>query len=73
MSAPARHCVECRRVIPEGRIKVIPFARLCAHCAEKVGGETKLTVRIGVKGKPGSLKHTGVVVESVELQPKALR
>jgi len=32
----------------------------------------KLKVRIGIKGKSGSLKHTGVVVESVELLPKAL-
>jgi hypothetical protein len=72
MPGRARRCTDCGRVIPEGRIKVIPFARLCVHCAEKIRGETKLKVRIGIKGKSGSLKHTGVVVESVELLPKAL-
>lgn len=70
MPEPARRCIECGGVIPEGRIKTIPWACLCVHCAKRIGGETKLKVRIGVKGKPGSLKHTGVVVESVEFGPR---
>lgn len=30
-------CANCGRPIPEGRLEVRPFARLCVPCAEKLG------------------------------------
>lgn len=36
-------CAECGQPIEENRLKIIPWTRLCASCATRVGTESKTT------------------------------
>ena len=66
MAVKPRPCARCKAMIPLERLELMPQTRLCVQCSAETGGDVKLRVNVRRQGKPGSLKGTGVDVDSVE-------
>ena len=66
MAVKPRQCQRCQAMIPVGRLEALPRTRLCVKCSRETGGDLRLRVNTKGQGKAGSLKKTGVDIESVE-------
>lgn len=66
MAVKPRPCARCKTMIAVERLEAMPQTRLCIKCSQETGGDVKLRVNIRRQSKPGSLKGTGVDVDSVE-------
>ena len=66
MAVKPRQCERCQAMISAGRLEALPMTRLCVKCSRETGGDLRLRVNTRRTGKTGSLKKTGVEVESVE-------
>jgi Prokaryotic dksA/traR C4-type zinc finger len=56
MTGDEKECERCGAPIPERRMEVLPYTRLCIECSEAIGGDFKTYVIPVNTGKPGSLK-----------------
>jgi len=66
MAVKPRQCQRCQAMISAGRLEALPRTRLCVKCSRETGGDLRLRVSTKGQGKAGSLKKTGVDIESVE-------
>jgi hypothetical protein len=66
MELKLRPCQRCNEMIPLERLEALPMTRLCVQCSRETGGDLRLVIRTRTQRKEGSLKRTGVEVESVE-------
>jgi hypothetical protein len=56
MASDEKECERCGATIPQRRMEVLPYTRLCIECSEAIGGDFKTYVIPVNTGKPGSLK-----------------
>jgi hypothetical protein len=67
MAKKTRPCARCGTMIPQERLQAVPQTRLCVQCSRETGGDVKLRVNVRKLRKPGSLKGTGLDIDSVQL------
>ncbi|MCX8012081.1 MAG: TraR/DksA family transcriptional regulator [Desulfobacterota bacterium] len=58
-------CEECGLKIPEGRLRVMPFARYCINCQSKIEREEKYLRR---DNQEDSLRYRGFLREGDEME-----
>ncbi len=67
MPKKPRPCARCKTMIPVERLEAIPQTRLCVKCSTETGGDVRMRVNVRKQQKSGSLKSTGIDIDSVEL------
>jgi RNA polymerase-binding transcription factor DksA len=57
MTTDQRFCERCGKEIPQRRLEVMPYTRLCLQCSDEIGGDFETYVVPEHTGKANSLKR----------------